>query len=122
MKKKIAITSILKLIVLYLCYTRIETNSLFKSVYNNKYENIIEKHVFNYQNKLLEKKLELDITYKPTLLNNINDKLKISVDIEGKWIGYTNQKVYKKNIDLRLVIKNNERLLNTTLFGMMTLY
>ena len=122
MKKKIAITSILKLIVLYLCYTRIETNSLFKSVSNNKYENIIEKHVFNYQNKLLEKKLELDITYKPTLLNNINDKLKISVDIEGKWIGYTNQKVYKKNIDLRLVIKNNERLLNTTLFGMMTLY
>jgi hypothetical protein len=122
MKKKIAITSILKLIILYLCYTRIETNSLFKSVSNNKYENIIEKHVFNYQNKLLEKKLKLDITYKPTLLNNTNDKLKISVDIEGKWIGYTNQKVYKKNIDLRLVIKNNERLLNTTLFGMMTLY
>ena len=119
MKKKIAITSILKLIILYLCYTRIETNSLFKSIYNN---NILEKHAFNYQNKLLEKKLELDIIYKPTLLNNINDKLKISVDIEGKWIGYTNQKVYKKNIDLRLVIKNNERLLNTTLFGMMTLY
>lgn len=121
MQKKISVQSLLKIIVLYICYTKIGTNISLTNVPNKYSENLIEKNTFKYQHKLLEKKIKCDLKYKKT--TNTNEKLTLYLDIEGKWVGYNTHKYCKNRVnELRLLIKDNQRILNTTLFGIVTFY
>lgn len=71
----------------------------------------------NYQ----KKKIKWDLKYKN--IDNSNEERILYLDIEGKWIGYTNHTYSKSRInELRILIKDNARILNTTLFGSVKLY
>lgn len=108
--------SILKLIIVYICYTKIETEVLLTKLPNKQQEDLRKKDSFEYQHKLLEKKIKLDHKYK--VKKNTNENLNLYLDIEGKWVGYKNYNysTNRKN-ELGMVIKDNQRMINTTLFG-----
>jgi hypothetical protein len=123
MKKKLSINSLLKLIILYICSTRIETDLILQNITHKNNKDIVQEDPFKYQQKLLEKKLNLDNMYSYKSIQNTNEKLIVYMDVEGKWIGYKKKNYYKNPIEtLRLLRKDNERLLNTTLFGSVKLY
>lgn len=121
MKKEISVKSLLKIIIVYICYTKIETNISLTNVPNKYYEGIIEENTFKFQHELLEKKIKCDLKYKN--IANTNEERTLYLDIEGRWIGYTNHTYSKNKInELRILIKDNQRILNTTLFGSVKFY
>jgi len=115
-RKKIPVNFLLKLLTIYICYTKFSIKNLPCRIESLSIKNqITTKNIIDIKQQL-EKKTLLTIKNKKTDKLSRNKQLTFLINSEGKIIGY--KKIKKHYIqDLKFLIKNNSKLIHSTSFG-----